>query len=58
MKTSFFKRKPEYDTAADYYSKAGTCYKVAKELKKAIECFEKSAENYKQIDSLYNAAKY
>lgn len=57
MKTSLFKRKPDIDSAATYYSKAGTCYKVAKDLNKAIDCFKKSAEYFKQMDSLYNAAK-
>lgn len=57
LKTSFFKRKPDYDAAAQYYGQAGTCYKVAKDLNKAIECFKKSADLYKQNDSLYHAAK-
>ena len=58
MKTSLFKRKPDLDTAADSYSKAGTCFKTAKELQKAIECFQKSAESYEQNNSLFSAAKY
>ena len=57
LKTSFFKRKPDYDAAAQYYAQAGTCYKVAKDLNRAIDSFKKSAEFYKQNDSLYHAAK-
>ena len=57
MKTSLFKRKPDLDSAAGSYSQASSCYKIAKDLNKAIEYAQKSAECYNQHDSLYNAAK-
>jgi len=57
LKTSLFKRKPDYDSAASSYNSAGTCYKVSKDLNNAIECFKKSAECYNQNKSLYHAAK-
>lgn len=58
LKTSLFKRKPDYDAAASYYEQAGSCYKVAKDYNQAIQCFNKSAEYFTQLDSSYNAAKY
>ena len=57
MKTSLFKRKPDLDSAANSYAQAGSCYKIAKDLNKAIEYSQKAAECYKQNDSFFNAAK-
>ena len=58
MKTSLFKRKPDLDSAANSYSQAGSCFKVAKDLKNAIECCQKAADLYDKNNSGYNAAKY
>ncbi len=58
LKTSLFKRKPDYDSAASAYSLAGTCYKVAKDLNNAIDCYRKSAENHVLNNGLYHAAKW
>lgn len=57
LKTSLFKRKPDYDSAASAYSLAATCYKVSKDLNNGIECYRKSAECYNSNNSLYHAAK-
>ena len=57
MKTSLFKRKPDLDSAADSYQKAASCYKVAKDINQAIQCYTKAAELFTQNDSGYNAAK-
>jgi hypothetical protein len=57
LKTSLFKRKPDLDSAANSYAQASSCYKIAKDLTKAIDYAQKAAEYYKQNDSFYNAAK-
>jgi tetratricopeptide (TPR) repeat protein len=57
MKTSLFKRKPDLDSAGNSYAQASTCFKVAKDLTKAITYSQKSAECYTQNDSFHNAAK-
>ena len=48
LKTSFLKWKPEYELAADSYTKAATCFKTAKELEKSKECLYKASDCYKQ----------
>jgi hypothetical protein len=58
MKTSLFKRKPDLDSAADSYQKAASCFKIAKDVAQAINCYNKAAEYYTQNGALYNAAKY
>lgn len=57
LKTSLFKRKPDYDSAASAYNLAATCYKISKDLENSIECYRKSAEAYHSNNSLYHAAK-
>lgn len=57
LKTSFTKWTPDHDSAGDDYSKAATCYKVAKFHAEALDCLEKACECYKQCRSLFHAAK-
>lgn len=57
MKTSLFKRKPDLDSAASSYALAGSCYKIAKDQNKAIECCLKAADYFNQNNSLFNSAK-
>jgi len=57
LKKTFFKRNIDYDTASSEYNKAAVCCKVAKQFDKAIEYYQKSADCYISLDSLYNAAK-
>ena len=58
LKTGFLKWKPDYELAADSYSKAATCYKSAKELHKAKEALYKACDCYKHIRAFFSAAKY
>lgn len=57
MKTSLFKRKPDLESASSSYAQAGSCFRVAKDFKSAIEYCRKAAECYTQNNSLFNAAK-
>ena len=51
LKTSFLKWKPDYELAADSYTKAATCFKNAKELVQCRDCLYKAADCYKQTKS-------
>ncbi|XP_026804667.1 gamma-soluble NSF attachment protein [Rhopalosiphum maidis] len=57
LKTSLLKWVPDYDSAADEYSKAATCFRVGKSYKESKECLMKASENYLQNGSLFHAAK-
>ncbi|XP_030030340.1 gamma-soluble NSF attachment protein isoform X2 [Manduca sexta] len=57
MKTSFLRWKPDYDSAADEYSQAAQCYRIARDLKNSKECHMKASECYKNNRSLFHAAK-
>ncbi|XP_023932772.1 gamma-soluble NSF attachment protein [Lingula anatina] len=57
LKTSFFKWKPDYDSAANEYLKAGVCYRNAKELEKARDIYVKAAEVQLEMKALFHAAK-
>ena len=57
LKTSFFKRSPDYDSAAEQYARAATCYKTIKKTDKCIQCHLKAADCYKSNRSYYSAAK-
>jgi len=57
LKTSFMKWKPDYELAADCYTKAATCFKNAKDLKQCKDCLYKAADCYKQTKSYFSAAK-
>lgn len=57
LKTGLLKWKPDYELAADCYSKAATCYKTAKELHKAKEALYKSSDCYKNTRAFFSAAK-
>ena len=57
MKTSLFKRKPDLDSAANSYSQAGSCFRVAKDFKQAVESCKKAAECFAQNNALFSAAK-
>ncbi|XP_040579962.1 gamma-soluble NSF attachment protein [Lepeophtheirus salmonis] len=57
LKTSLLKWTPDYDSAADEYSRAATAFKVAKEPKEALNALDRACECYKEIRSLYQAAK-
>ncbi len=57
LKTSFFKRTPDYDTAGDSYSRAATNYKIGGDKAKALDCLEKACNCYKELRSLFQAAR-
>lgn len=44
LATGFFKRKPDYFSAAPLYEDAAKCYEVLGDKKKAVEYYQKSAE--------------
>lgn len=57
LKTSMFKWNPDYDSAGDAYSRAATAYKVGGNKEKSIECFDKACNCYKQMRTLFQAAR-
>eukprot|EP00096_Caligus_rogercresseyi_P008551 TRINITY_DN2754_c0_g2_i1.p1 TRINITY_DN2754_c0_g2~~TRINITY_DN2754_c0_g2_i1.p1 ORF type:complete len:330 (-),score=122.36 TRINITY_DN2754_c0_g2_i1:394-1383(-) len=57
LKTSLLKWTPDHDTAANEFSKAATSFKVAKEPKEALKALDRACDCYKEIRSLYQAAK-
>ena len=57
LKTSFMKWTPDYDPAADEFSRAATCFKVGKEHDKTLDALNRACECYKEVKSLYQAAK-
>ncbi|EDO36713.1 predicted protein [Nematostella vectensis] len=57
MKTSWLKWKPDYDSAADKYMKAGTCFKAAKSYPEAQDAFKKSADAHYNSHATFHAAK-
>lgn len=52
-----FKRKPDLESASNSYAQAGSCFRVAKDFKQAIDCCLKSADCYVQNNALFSAAK-
>ncbi|PFX23420.1 gamma-soluble NSF attachment protein-like [Stylophora pistillata] len=56
-KTSWLKWKPDWDSAADKYMKAGTCFKTAKSYDRAAEAFKKAADAHSNSNALFHAAK-
>lgn len=57
LKTSLLKWRPDYEIASDEYSKAATCYRVAKSFEQSKECLLKAADCHKQCRALFHAAK-
>ncbi|XP_050539969.1 gamma-soluble NSF attachment protein-like [Daktulosphaira vitifoliae] len=57
LKTSLLKWVPDYDSAADEFSKAAVCFRVGKSFKESKECLLKASQNYLQNGSLFHAAK-
>ncbi|EDV37524.1 uncharacterized protein Dana_GF13483 [Drosophila ananassae] len=57
LKTSLLKWVPDYDSAADEYSKAATAYRIAKSFDKSKDCLLKAIESYKNNKSWFHAAK-
>ncbi|CAH2207939.1 jg5601 [Pararge aegeria aegeria] len=57
LKTSFLKWKPDYDSAADEYSQAAQCYRIARDLQTSKDCYFKASELYKKNRAFFHAAK-
>lgn len=57
LKVSLLKWAPDYDSAADEYSKAATAFRIAKSFDKSKECFLKAIDCYKSNKSWFHAAK-
>ncbi|XP_015586077.1 gamma-soluble NSF attachment protein [Cephus cinctus] len=57
LKTSLLKWRPDFEVAAEEYSQAATCFRVAKSFKECKECLMKAADCYKQNRSWFHAAK-
>ncbi|XP_012279169.1 gamma-soluble NSF attachment protein [Orussus abietinus] len=57
LKTSLLKWKPDFEVAADEYTHAATCFRIAKSFKQCRECLSKAADCYKQNRSWFHAAK-
>ncbi|XP_063239848.1 gamma-soluble NSF attachment protein-like [Bacillus rossius redtenbacheri] len=57
LKTSFLKWRPDYEEAADEYSKAATCFRNGKSFEQCKDCLLKAADCHKQKRSLFHAAK-
>ncbi|XP_026314401.1 gamma-soluble NSF attachment protein-like isoform X2 [Hyposmocoma kahamanoa] len=49
--------KADFDSAADEYSQAAQCYRIAREVQLARDCYVKAADLYKKNKSLFHAAK-
>ncbi|XP_046977147.1 gamma-soluble NSF attachment protein [Vanessa cardui] len=57
LKTSLLKWKPDFDSAADEYSQAAQCFRIARDLKSSKECYLKASELYKKNRSFFHAGK-
>lgn len=57
LKTGLMKWTPDYDSAGDDYSKAATCFKVAKAWPEALNALNRACDCYKECKQLYHAAK-
>ncbi|XP_071957481.1 gamma-soluble NSF attachment protein-like [Antedon mediterranea] len=57
MKTSFFKWKPDLDSAAHSFEKAALCFKVAKHFEEAKQTYLRAADCHGQNKALFHAAK-
>ncbi|CAH0402120.1 unnamed protein product [Chilo suppressalis] len=57
LKTSLLRWKPDYDLAADEYSQAAQCYRIARDINNSKECHLKASEYYKKIRAFFHAAK-
>lgn len=57
LATSFFKRKPDHDSAAMFYGKAAKKLQYNKSYEEAISAYLKESKEYEISDSIYMAAK-
>ncbi|XP_020296066.1 gamma-soluble NSF attachment protein-like isoform X2 [Pseudomyrmex gracilis] len=57
LKATFLKWRPDYEVAAEEYSHAATCFRIAKSYVKCKECLMKAADCHKQGKAWFHAAK-
>ncbi|XP_077983006.1 gamma-soluble NSF attachment protein-like [Glandiceps talaboti] len=57
LKTSLFKWKPEFDSAADEFNKAAVCFKNAKSYDQAKMAYMRSAQALQNNKALFHSAK-
>ncbi|XP_038245308.1 gamma-soluble NSF attachment protein [Dermochelys coriacea] len=57
LKTGFLKWKPDYDSAATEYGKAGVAFKNAKQFEQAKDAYLREAEAHANNRALFHAAK-
>ncbi|CAK1553961.1 unnamed protein product [Leptosia nina] len=57
LKTGLLKWKPDFDSAADEYSQAAQCYRIAQDMKNSKACHMKAAEMYEKNRAFFHAAK-
>ncbi|XP_043286153.1 gamma-soluble NSF attachment protein-like isoform X2 [Venturia canescens] len=57
LKTTLLKWRPDFEVAADEYTHAATCFRIAKSYKQCKDALLKAADCYKQNRSWFHAAK-
>nr|XP_023015546.1 gamma-soluble NSF attachment protein [Leptinotarsa decemlineata] len=57
LKTSLLKWRPDYESAADEYNKAATCFRNAKSFEQCKDCLLKAVDCFKQNRAIFYAAK-
>lgn len=57
LKTTLLKWRPDYDVAADEYTKAAICFRLGKYYEQCKDCHLKAADCHKQNRSLFHAAR-
>ncbi|THD28238.1 Gamma-soluble NSF attachment protein [Fasciola hepatica] len=57
LKTSLFKRTPDYDSAIEYYTKAAVIYRNCRSFPQAADLYAKIAELQMKVGSAFHCAK-
>ncbi|PBC26264.1 gamma-soluble NSF attachment protein [Apis cerana] len=57
LKTSLLKWRPDFEVAADEYTSAATCFRIAKSYQQCKDCLMKASDCYKENRSWFHAAK-
>ncbi|KOC67471.1 Gamma-soluble NSF attachment protein [Habropoda laboriosa] len=57
LKTSLLKWRPDFEVAAEKYTSAATCFRIAKSYQQCRDCLMKAADCYKENRSWFHAAK-
>ncbi|XP_037953855.1 gamma-soluble NSF attachment protein [Teleopsis dalmanni] len=57
LKTGILKWRPDYESAADEYTKAATAFRIARSYDQSMDCFFKAVDCHKNGRSWFHAAK-